>query len=201
MRIRDGKVLEQQDLLPYHNERIRSVETGPDGFIYAVTDSSNGKIIRLRPGKPSQKDLANVSKPFPMPKTNSIVERLRLHGVMQDEETMLAIQAEYDQERAEFIYNQNCVSCHSLKANAESNIGPHLESIAGRRSGSLPNYNYSSAMKMNNKTSVIWDSRTIAAYITNPQAIFPGTKMASTPLKFEDAVQVSNYLTRLKNEE
>ena len=23
MRIRDGKVLEQQDLLPYHNERIR----------------------------------------------------------------------------------------------------------------------------------------------------------------------------------
>ena len=201
MRIRDGKVLEQQDLLPYHNERIRSVETGPDGFIYAVTDSSNGKIIRLRPGKPSQKDLANVSKPFPMPKNSNIVERLKQHGVMQDEETMLAIQAAYDQERAEFIYNQNCVSCHSLKANAESNIGPHLESIAGRRSGSLPNYNYSNAMKMNNKTSVIWDSRTIAAYITNPQAIFPGTKMASTPLKFEDAVQVSNYLTRLKNEE
>ena len=52
---------------------------------------------------------------------------------MQDEETMLAIQAAYDQERAEFIYNQNCVSCHS--SNAESNIGPHLESIAGRRSG------------------------------------------------------------------
>ena len=45
-----------------------------------------------------------------MPKTNSIVERLRLHGVMQDEETMLAIQAAYDRERAEFIYNQNCVA-------------------------------------------------------------------------------------------
>ena len=49
---------------------------------------------------------------------------------------------------------------------------------------------------MNNQTSVIW-VRTIAAYITNPQAIFPGTKMVSTPLNFEDAVQVSNYLTRL----
>ena len=93
------------------------------------------------------------------------------------------------------------MSCHSLTADSESNIGPHLESIAGRRSGSLPNYNYSAAMKINNQTSVIWDSRTIAAYITNPQAIFPGTKMVSTPLNFEDAVQVSNYLTRLNPEE
>ena len=55
-------------------------------------------------------------------------------------------------------------------------------------------------MKMNNKTSVIWTHEQLLP-ITNPQAIFPGTKMASTPLKFEDAVQVSNYLTRLKNEE
>jgi glucose/arabinose dehydrogenase/cytochrome c2 len=201
MRISDGKLIEQQDLLYHLNERIRSVETGPDGFIYAVTDSSNGKIIRLRPGTPSEKELANVSKPFPMPKNSDIGERLRQHGVMQNEETMLAIQAAYDSERAKFIYNQNCVSCHSLTADSESNIGPHLESIAGRRSGSLPNYNYSAAMKMNNQTSVIWDSRTIAAYITNPQAIFPGTKMVSTPLNFEDAVQVSNYLTRLSPKE
>ena len=201
MRISDGKLIEQQDLLYHLNERIRSVETGPDGFIYAVTDSSNGKIIRLRPGTPSEKELANVSKPFPMPKNSDIGERLRQHGVMQNEETMLAIQAAYDSERAKFIYNQNCVSCHSLTADNESNIGPHLESIAGRRSGSLPNYNYSAAMKMNNQTSVIWDSRTIAAYITNPQAIFPGTKMVSTPLNFKDAVQVSNYLTRLNPSE
>ena len=75
MRISDGKLIEQQDLLYHLNERIRSVETGPDGFIYAVTDSSNGKIIRLRPGTPSEKELANVSKPFPMPKKSEIVER------------------------------------------------------------------------------------------------------------------------------
>ena len=136
-----------------------------------------------------------------MPTNSDIGERLKQHGVMQNEETMLALQAAYDPKRAEFIYNQNCVSCHSLKASAESNIGPHLEAIAGRRSGTLPNYNYSASMKVNNRTSVIWDSRTIAAFLTNPQAIFPGTKMISTPLNFEDAVQVSNYLTRLKNEE
>ncbi|MEC7734501.1 MAG: PQQ-dependent sugar dehydrogenase, partial [Pseudomonadota bacterium] len=201
MRIRNNKLIEQQDLLPDLNERIRSVETGPDGFIYGVTDSSKGKIIRIRPGKPSEKDLENVSKPFPMPTNSDIGERLKQHGVMQNEKTMLALQAAYDLERAEFIYNQNCVSCHSLKASAESNIGPHLEAIAGRRSGTLPDYNYSAAMKVNNRTSVIWDSRTIAAFITNPQAIFPGTKMISTPLNFEDAVQVSSYLTRLKNEE
>jgi len=201
MKIKNGKLLEQQNILPDLNERIRSIETGPDGFLYAVTDSSNGKILRIRPGKPSAKDLLNVAKPFDMPKSSDIGERLKRHGVMQNEETMLALQAAYDPTKAEFLYNQNCVSCHNLKAIDGNNIGPHLEAIAGRRSGSLPNYSYSSAMKINNRTSVIWDSRTITAFLTNPQAIFPGTKMTSSSLSFEDALLVSTYLTRVKNEE
>ena len=44
-------------LLADFNERIRSVETGPDGFLYAITDSSNGKIIRIRPGQPAGEEL------------------------------------------------------------------------------------------------------------------------------------------------
>jgi glucose/arabinose dehydrogenase len=29
--------------------RIRDVRMGPDGFIYLLTDESNGKLVRLEP--------------------------------------------------------------------------------------------------------------------------------------------------------
>ena len=199
LRVSNGKVLQQENLLPDHNERIRTVETGPDGFIYAVTDSSNGKILRLRPGRPSKEEFKNESLPFDMPKNIGLGERLREHGVMQDEKTMLALQTGYNKKRAEFIYSQNCVSCHSLNADGESKIGPHLEGLAGRRSGSLPNYSYSEAMALNNRTSVIWDDRTITAFLTNPQSYYPGTKMIAPPLSYEDALQIGTFLTREKS--
>jgi glucose/arabinose dehydrogenase len=31
-------------------ERIRDVRQGPDGLLYLLTDSSNGRLIRLLPG-------------------------------------------------------------------------------------------------------------------------------------------------------
>jgi cytochrome c2 len=199
VRLDKGVVLHQENLLPNHNERIRTVETGPDGFIYAVTDSSRGKILRLRPGEPSEEELKNVSLPFDMPKNINLGERLRKHGVMQDEETMVALQINYNKKRAEFIYNQNCISCHNLSANEEKKVGPHLEGIAGRRSGSLPDYPYSTAMTLNDATSVIWDDRSLTAFLTNPQSYYPGTKMVAPSLSYKDALQVGTFLTIEKN--
>ena len=44
----DGrKVLREERLLQDLGERIRDVRQGPDGWLYVVTDSSNGRIIRL----------------------------------------------------------------------------------------------------------------------------------------------------------
>ena len=83
--------------------------------------------------------------------------------------------------------------------NSTSKIGPHLEGLAGRRSGSLPNYSYSEAMALNNRTSVIWDDRTITAFLTNPQSYYPGTKMIAPPLSYEDALQIGTFLTREKS--
>jgi glucose/arabinose dehydrogenase len=46
----DGeRVLEQEVLLKDLNERIRDVETGPDGYVYLLTDHSQGRLLRLRP--------------------------------------------------------------------------------------------------------------------------------------------------------
>lgn len=45
----DKVVSEERMLQNEIGERIRDVVQGPDGFLYLLTDSNNGKIIRLKP--------------------------------------------------------------------------------------------------------------------------------------------------------
>lgn len=45
-----GKVVRESKLLSEAGERIRDVRQGPDGLLYVLTDSNNGKLIRLLPG-------------------------------------------------------------------------------------------------------------------------------------------------------
>ena len=46
-----GKVVRENKLLTEVGERIRDVRQGPDGLLYVLTDSANGKLIRLLPGR------------------------------------------------------------------------------------------------------------------------------------------------------
>jgi glucose/arabinose dehydrogenase len=43
----NGRVTREERYLGELDERIRDVEQGPDGLLYMVTDSSNGRVIRL----------------------------------------------------------------------------------------------------------------------------------------------------------
>jgi cytochrome c2 len=149
--------------------------------------------MRIRPGIPVGKELAKVAKPFDMPEGADLIGTLKEHGVMQGEETVAAESIDYDEKNAESLFVQNCGTCHKLGDIANSSVGPVLDEIAGRRSGSLPDYSYSAALA-NEKTSVVWDYFTIAAFLTSPQAYYPGTKMNSPPLSYADAVQISIYL-------
>lgn len=47
----EGSVFKETRLLESLRERIRDVRQGPDGYIYVVTDSANGQLIRLDPAK------------------------------------------------------------------------------------------------------------------------------------------------------
>ena len=48
----DGeKVTKEERLLTDLRERIRDVRQGPDGAIWLLTDSGNGRLLRLAPGK------------------------------------------------------------------------------------------------------------------------------------------------------
>lgn len=47
--LENGEVLSQQIMFTELGERIREVRAGPDGLIYLLTDSENGKLLRIKP--------------------------------------------------------------------------------------------------------------------------------------------------------
>ena len=49
--IKDKKVIGEEHLLTDRGKRIRDVRQGPDGALYVVTDSTNGRVLRVAPGK------------------------------------------------------------------------------------------------------------------------------------------------------
>lgn len=51
LELQGGKVVREEKLLQNFNERIRAVRQGPDGLIYLLTDSADGQLLRLKPGK------------------------------------------------------------------------------------------------------------------------------------------------------
>ena len=44
-----NRVVGEESLLKSLRERIRDVRTGPDGYIYVLTDSQSGRVLRLEP--------------------------------------------------------------------------------------------------------------------------------------------------------
>jgi glucose/arabinose dehydrogenase len=51
LEIADGKVVKEERLLESLGERIRDVRQGPDGMLYLLTDSEEGRLLRLKPEK------------------------------------------------------------------------------------------------------------------------------------------------------
>ena len=47
--LKNGKVLAEHKLLENVGQRMRDVRQGPDGFLYVLTDSSRGQLIKLVP--------------------------------------------------------------------------------------------------------------------------------------------------------
>ncbi|MEQ8734285.1 MAG: PQQ-dependent sugar dehydrogenase [Rhodospirillaceae bacterium] len=46
----NGEVRDQETLFAEVQERFREVRTGPDGYLYLLTDSADGRVIQVRPG-------------------------------------------------------------------------------------------------------------------------------------------------------
>ena len=67
-----------------------------------------------------------------------------------------------------------CAICHAVGEGAQNKLGPILNGLDGRRSGSVPGYDYSEGMK---NAGIVWGEATFKEFIPNPTAKVPGTKM------------------------
>lgn len=90
------------------------------------------------------------------------------------------------------VFNQ-CRSCHLVGATAKNGVGPELNGLFGRTSGTVAGFNYSDA---NKNSGITWGEAVFAEYIRNPKAKIPATKMAFAGLK--DDKQIADLTASLK---
>lgn len=89
-----------------------------------------------------------------------------------------------------------CASCHAVAAGAAGRIGPNLQTVYGRKAGSLAGYNYSAAMKAK---QFAWDNAKLDAWLARPSAVVPGTTMAFAGMSNpKDRAAIIAYLRSLK---
>jgi aldose sugar dehydrogenase len=93
------------------------------------------------------------------------------------------------------IVGGQCRSCHSMTAGAPSGIGPNLWGVIGRPVASAQGYAYSEALRRLGGT---WTEERLRAYVSNPGAVAPGTRMQITSAFSEQ--QLSDLLAYLRTQ-
>jgi cytochrome c len=78
--------------------------------------------------------------------------------------------------------------CDSLDKN---DVGPRHRGVFGRKAASLPDYDYSDALKSAN---IVWNEETLDKWLTDPQAVAPGAKMFFHLDNPQDRADVIAYL-------
>jgi cytochrome c len=90
---------------------------------------------------------------------------------------------------------KQCQACHNLQEGQGAKVGPDLYGVVGRKIASVPNFNYTPALKAKSGT---WDFDTLNTWLTKPAAFAPGTAMTFAGLSSEkQRADVIDYLDSL----
>src|ERR1700730_5486084 len=80
---------------------------------------------------------------------------------------------------------KKCSVCHSIGEGATNKIGPELDGLDGRKSGTVAGFDYSDA---NKNSGITWNEASFKEYIKDPKAKIPGTKMIFAGIKNDKEV-------------
>ncbi|RCL01894.1 MAG: cytochrome c [Candidatus Tokpelaia sp. JSC188] len=93
-----------------------------------------------------------------------------------------------------------CIVCH-LADRHGNKIGPSLKNIIQRRAATESGYRFSSAMIKAGEAGLVWDKKTLTEYLYNPQAMVPGTRMASVKITSKkDIDDLIAYLEKISQQ-
>ncbi|MFN3655674.1 MAG: c-type cytochrome [Pseudolabrys sp.] len=89
---------------------------------------------------------------------------------------------------------KKCAACHDVGETAKNKVGPILNGLEGRKTGTVAGYNYSDA---NKNSGIVWSEATFLDYIKDPKAKIPSTKMIFAGIKNEkEAKNLWAYLAQ-----
>ncbi len=89
---------------------------------------------------------------------------------------------------------KKCLACHAVGEDAKNKVGPILNGLDGRHSGSVAGYTYSDA---NKNSGITWNEAEFLDYIKDPRAKIKGTKMIFPGIKNEtEAKNLWAYLAQ-----
>jgi cytochrome c len=77
---------------------------------------------------------------------------------------------------------KKCGPCHDVGPTAKNKVGPLLNGLDGRKSGTVATYSYSDA---NKNSGITWNEESFLDYIKDPKAKIPNTKMTFAGIKNE----------------
>ena len=97
-----------------------------------------------------------------------------------------------DAAAGEQVFRRLCSPCHDIGEEAKIKLGPPLNGIDGRKSGTFEGFNYSAA---NKNSGITWSDEAFTKYIRAPMQEMPGTRMAFVGVKNDkDVADLWAYL-------
>lgn len=97
-------------------------------------------------------------------------------------------------ETGQDLFNDKCGGCHTT-GDASTPDAPTLKGVVGRKVASLPDFQYSDALKAKGG---VWTPAALDAFLANPQGYAPGTAMFGSAQDPAERKAIIDYLTTLK---